>query len=62
MIMLLMENNTKEIFNAIYCLMNLVTLEADDNDVLVDMIHFSLEIQVNPIISTTKLILFHFFF
>ena len=41
-----MENNTKEIFYAIYCLMSLVTLEADDADVSVDMIRFCLDIQV----------------
>ncbi|CAF1380824.1 unnamed protein product, partial [Adineta steineri] len=31
--------------HAIYCLMNLVTLEAGDKDVLVDVIHFCFEIQ-----------------
>ena len=44
-----MENNTKEIFYAIYCLMCLVTLEADDSDVSVDMIRFCLDIQVTSI-------------
>ncbi|CAF3755419.1 unnamed protein product [Adineta steineri] len=42
---ILMDNNTKDIFHAIYCLMNLVTLEAGDKDVLVDVIHFCFEIQ-----------------
>ena len=41
-----MDSNTKDIFHAIYCLMNLVTLEAGDKDVLVDIIHFCFEIQV----------------
>ncbi len=41
-----MPNNTKEIFYAIYCLMNLVTLEANDQDALVDVIHFCFEVQV----------------
>ncbi len=44
-----MTNNTKEIFYVIYCLMNLVTLEAGDQDALVDVIHFCFEIQVNPL-------------
>ncbi|CAF2126477.1 unnamed protein product [Rotaria magnacalcarata] len=42
---ILFENNTRKIFYAIYCLMNIVTLEADDPDVLVDAIHFCFEIQ-----------------
>ncbi|CAF4575529.1 unnamed protein product [Rotaria socialis] len=42
---ILFENNTKKIFYAIYCLMNIVTLEANDPDVLVDVIHFCFEIQ-----------------
>lgn len=42
-----MENNTNDIFHATYCLMNIVTLEAGDKDVLVDIIHFCFEIQVN---------------
>lgn len=42
-----MDNNTKDIFGAIYCLMNLVTLEAGDKEVLVDMVHFCLKIQVS---------------
>ncbi|CAF3025991.1 unnamed protein product [Rotaria sp. Silwood2] len=42
---ILMDNNTKDIFHATYCLMNLVTLEAGDKDVLVDVIHFCFEIQ-----------------
>ncbi|CAF0825293.1 unnamed protein product [Rotaria sordida] len=42
---ILMDNNTKDIYHAIYCLMNLVTLEAVDKDVLVDVIHFCFEIQ-----------------
>ncbi|CAF0850627.1 unnamed protein product [Adineta ricciae] len=42
---ILMDNNTKDIFHAIYCLMNLVTLEGGDKDVLVDVIHFCFEIQ-----------------
>lgn len=41
-----MDNNTEDIFHAIYCLMNLVTLEAGDKDVLVDIVHFCFEIQV----------------
>jgi len=41
-----MDNNTKDIFHALYCLMNIVTLEAGDKDVLVDVIHFCFEIQV----------------
>jgi hypothetical protein len=41
-----MTNNTKDIFYAIYCLMNLVTIEADDENVCVDVIHFCFEIQV----------------
>jgi hypothetical protein len=41
-----MDNNTKDIFHAIYCLMNLVTFESGDKDVLVDVIHFCFEIQV----------------
>ncbi len=45
-----MDNNTNDIFHAIYCLMNLVTLEAGDKDVLVDVIHFCFEIQVKLII------------
>jgi hypothetical protein len=52
-----MDNNTKDIFHAIYCLMNLVTLEAGDKDVLVDVIHFCFEIQVK---SNRKMILFFF--
>jgi hypothetical protein len=44
---ILMENNTKEIFYVIYSLMCLVTLEAGGQDVLVDVIHFCFEIQVN---------------
>ncbi|CAF1327541.1 unnamed protein product [Rotaria sordida] len=42
---ILIENNTKKNFYAIYCLMNLVTIEANDQDVLVDVIHFCLEVQ-----------------
>ncbi|CAM4871364.1 unnamed protein product [Rotaria socialis] len=42
---ILMDNNTNDIFHAIYCLMNLVTLEAGDKDVLVDVIHFCFKIQ-----------------
>jgi hypothetical protein len=42
-----MENNTKEIFYVIYSLMCLVTLEAGGQDILVDVIHFCFEIQVN---------------
>ncbi|CAF3519894.1 unnamed protein product [Rotaria sp. Silwood1] len=42
---ILIENNTKKSFYAIYCLMSLVTLEANDQDVLVDVIHFCLEVQ-----------------
>ena len=42
-----MDNNTKDIFHAIYYLMTIVTLEAGDKDVLVDIIHFCFEIQVN---------------
>lgn len=41
-----MLDNTKEIFYAIYCLINLVTLEATDQDTLVDLIHFCLNIQL----------------
>jgi hypothetical protein len=44
-----MNNNTKDIFYAIYCLINIVTFEAGDQDVLVDVIHFCFEIQVNLI-------------
>jgi hypothetical protein len=47
-----MPNNTKDIFYAIYCLINLVTLEAGDQDALVDVIHFCFEIQVNTVIQT----------
>jgi hypothetical protein len=49
---ILMDNNTQNIFHAIYCLMNLVTLEAGDKDVLVDVIHFCFEIQ-STIIKTS---------
>jgi hypothetical protein len=49
-----MNNNTKEIFYAIYCLMNLVTLEASDQDALIDVIHFCFEIQVNFINQKKK--------
>jgi hypothetical protein len=42
-----MPNNTKEIFYAIYCLMSLVILESSDQNVLVDVIHFCFEIQIN---------------
>jgi hypothetical protein len=58
-----MINNTKEIFYAIYCLMNLVTLEADDQDVRIDIIHFCFEIQVNCFCFLLKIIenLFIFF-
>lgn len=48
---LLMNNNTKEIFYAIYCLINLVTIEASDQDTLVDFIHFCLKIQTTIIQS-----------
>lgn len=51
-----MDNNTKEIFHAIYCLMNLVTLEAGDKDVLVDVIHFCFEIQVRRIVLFPRFI------
>lgn len=44
---ILMINNTKEIFYAIYSLINIVTFEANDQDTLVDFIHFSLKIQVD---------------
>lgn len=44
---LLMENNTKEIFYAAYCLMTLVTLEDGEEGVRIDMIHFCLELQVS---------------
>ncbi|CAF4275389.1 unnamed protein product, partial [Adineta steineri] len=40
-----MNNNTKDIFYTIYCLMNIVTLEVNDQDILVDIIHFCFEIQ-----------------
>lgn len=43
-----MMNNTKEIFYAIYSLITIVTFEANDQDTLVDFIHFSLKIQVDP--------------
>ncbi len=49
-----MTNNTKDIFYAIYCLMNLVTIEADDENVCVDVIHFCFEIQVNFLIKIIK--------
>lgn len=49
-----MDNNTKDIFNAIYCLMNLAILEANDQDILVDAIHFCFEIQVNLILLKNK--------
>ncbi|CAF0876761.1 unnamed protein product [Adineta steineri] len=42
---ILMNNNTKDIFYTIYCLMNIVTLEVNDQDILVDIIHFCFEIQ-----------------
>ena len=42
-----MDNNNKEIFYSIYCLMCLVTLESGDQDALVDVIHFCFTIQVN---------------
>jgi hypothetical protein len=51
-----MDNNTKDIFHAIYCLLNLVTLESGDKDVLVDVIHFCFEIQVRTSASTTQTI------
>ena len=44
---ILMENNSKDIYHALYCLLNLVTLEAGDKDVLVDVIHFCFEVQVS---------------
>ena len=47
-----MPNNTKQIFHAIYCLINLVTFEAGDQDALVDIIHFCFEIQVNSFLRT----------
>lgn len=43
---ILMDNNSKDIYHALYCLLNLVTLEAADKDVLVDVIHFCFEVQV----------------
>lgn len=54
-----MENNTKEIFYAIYSLMNLATLEASDQDALIDVLHFCFEIQVDLFIK--KIIFFIFF-
>ena len=49
-----MDNNTKDIFHAIYCLMCLVTLEAGDKDVFIDVIHFCFEIQVNQILKNSS--------
>ncbi|UJR09128.1 hypothetical protein I4U23_013375 [Adineta vaga] len=42
---LLMDNNTKDIFYTIYCLMSLITFEDGDKDIIVDMIHFCVNIQ-----------------
>ena len=60
---ILMDNNSKDIYHALYCLLNLVTLEAADKDVLVDVIHFCFEVQVKR--NETKRNLFssfHFVF
>lgn len=42
-----MQNNTKEMFGDIYCVMILVTLESTSEDVLSEMVHFCIEVQVS---------------
>ncbi|CAF0745213.1 unnamed protein product [Didymodactylos carnosus] len=52
---ILYENNNVDLFHAIYCLINLITLEAENKDVFVDFIHFCLEVQSTVIkISETS--------
>ncbi|CAF1281862.1 unnamed protein product [Adineta ricciae] len=48
---LLMDNNTKDIFYTIHCLMSLIIFEDDDKDILVDMIHFCIEIQKQILVT-----------
>jgi hypothetical protein len=58
---ILMDNNTKDIFYAIYCLICLVTLEANDQNSFVDVIHFCFAVQVNLKRKKNDILKFSFF-